>query len=259
MSCIHRITVEARRVEAEGIPLLLSFAPREGRRPLVLILHGLGSHKARNSLVPPNHFGLIGAGFAVASYDARAHGGREVAGWLDPQSELPRGGLRAMLEMAQGTAEDGCHVLDELADHPVVDTARIGAIGVSMGALVLQGLLVREERIRAAVLIHGGDGWGAAQSLLPSADPETLAQLEEIDPAGRPEAFFPRPILCLNGEQDPYFPPSAAEAFLARLGPSYASFPEWLDQRTFPGVGHETVEPMREAAVAWMVRFLEAR
>jgi predicted esterase len=253
MTLIHRIITEAHQIEPQ-IPALLSYAPTGGRRSLVLILHGMGSHKSGNSLVPPNHFGLIEAGFAVASFDGRVHGERAVAGWIDPETNLPRGGLAALVEVVLGTTEDACHLLDTLSKHPAVDPDRIGAIGVSMGALVLQHVLVKEERIGAAVLIHGGNGWEGMANFFPETDEPTLSHLEALNPASQPAAFFPTPILCLNGAVDPYFPPALAETLLDRLRPYYGS--HQLEQLVYPGVGHETVEAMRQDAIAWMKRFL---
>lgn len=255
----HRILVQDYYIEPGGIPLLLSYAPAGGPRPLVLVLHGLGSHRSRNSLVPPNHFGLVEAGFVVASFDARAHGEREEPGWLDPQTGLPREGLPALLDVVLGTAEEVPLLLDLLVTHPVVDPARIGAIGVSMGALVLQHVLVREKRVRAAALVHSGAIWEAFRAFFPQADVQTQRRLEAVDPAGRGGSFYPTPLLLLNGADDAHFPPAVAAALLERLRPHYAPTPEHLARRTYPGVGHETVEAMRQDAIDWMVRFLKVR
>ena len=78
---LHKITVEAHRFAPGDIPALLSYSPHGQPLPLVLILHGLASYKSGNSFVPPNHFGLIEAGFAVASFDGRVHGERLVREW----------------------------------------------------------------------------------------------------------------------------------------------------------------------------------
>jgi dienelactone hydrolase len=106
--------------------------PLAARAPGIVLSHGHG--RSRLELLPHADF-LHHAGFAVLAFDYRyrgASGGAAVTMGLREQDDL-----RA--------------AIDYLAARQEVDRARIGVLGMSMGAVVAILVAARDERVRAVV------------------------------------------------------------------------------------------------------------
>jgi dienelactone hydrolase len=122
--------------------------------------------------------------------------------------------LPAMRRAVMNTVPAAMLAVDYLFSRPDVDTDRITLIGGSVGALFAPAIAASDERIGAVGLIFGaGDVSSliAANVDLPSPLP-TLASwiggtlLSPLEPLKYIDRISPRPLLLLNGTDDPRMP-----------------------------------------------------
>ena len=175
------------------------FEPAGGAtRPAVLVLHGAG--------------GLAGAGWAY----------RETA------RALARGGYRALLVHYFGKRGAGYHPAEinpvdflgwmntvgravEYAGRQQATEARVGLLGVSLGAYLALSVATQEPRVGAVVACSGG---------LPDAFAQGLRRMP--------------PTLVLHGESDPVVP--VEEAY--KLGRLLREVSPESEVKVYPGQGH---------------------
>ncbi|MGQ9729645.1 MAG: alpha/beta hydrolase [Candidatus Zipacnadales bacterium] len=183
----------------QRVPALLGI-PKvgEGPFPLMIVQHGLGGSKEVN-YVQMLSLGLAKAGYATLRIDAHSHGER---------GALPTGGnsLQVAMQMVQTggwvqSIVDMRRAIDFAETQEQVDADRIGYLGISMGAIMGGVLCGVDERIDVAILVLGGSFSGIMPGLW-----------AHIDPASYIANFAPRPLLMLNGKNDPLIPPAAAQA-----------------------------------------------
>lgn len=182
----------------QRVPALVGI-PKGGGKPypLLMLQHGLGGEKNIEYVRLPA-LALAKAGYATLRIDAHSHGERALANMQgDTMARvfaLVQGGgwVQSIVDMRRG--------LDYCATRDDVDMDRIGYLGVSMGAIMGGVLCGVESRIDAAVLMLGG----SVGTLFPGL-------LDAIDPANYIANFAPRPLLMLNGRNDPLIPPAAAQ------------------------------------------------
>ena len=150
--------------------------------------------------------------------------------------------------------------LDYLCGRPDVDSARIGTLGISMGATHAYWLAALDKRIAAAAhlcvfsniagLIEAGEHdlhgiYMTVPGLLKYCDMGDVAAL-----------VAPRPQLVGVGATDPLTPPGALEPALATLRDAYAEA-ELSDRLTIlvsPDTGHVETAEMRNAVLAFLDR-----
>jgi dipeptidyl aminopeptidase/acylaminoacyl peptidase len=176
---------------------------REGA--LIVLVHGYGA--ARTQLLTEAR-ALKAAGYGVVLFDLRGHGesGGEGTTW----------GVREQLDL------EG--ILDFVATRPEIDRNRIGALGFSIGAMVVAQVAARDPRIRAVVLEggytsledmarHDENRWGRWSEWVATAtlrrEGIDLNRLRPVDVICR---ISPRPILIINGSADEDTPPSTARS-----------------------------------------------
>ncbi len=182
----------------QRVPALLGL-PKAGVKPypLLLVQHGLGGNKNVDYVRLPA-LELAKAGYATLRLDAHSHGERTLADALADHvgrviSMVQNGGwAQSVVDMRRGL--DYCATRDDL------DMDRVGYMGVSMGAIMGGVLCGVDDRVDAAVLMLGG----SLGVLLPGF-------FDAIDPANYIAGFAPRPLLMLNGKQDPLITPAAAQ------------------------------------------------
>jgi dienelactone hydrolase len=115
--------------------------------------------------------------------------------------------------------------LDLLAEHPLVDSRRIGMVGLSQGGTCTLFLAAWDRRVRAAVVSGYTNtweacatiGWNMCGSQVLSG---IIGRLEHSDLGA---LVAPRPLLVETGTEDGIFPAPAAVAAVARMRAAYAA------------------------------------
>ena len=186
----------------ESVPAFFRRPKAEGIYPCVLLLHGLGSKKEDMSSM----FGraLADKGVASLALDAPEHGERKPAG-PQPQAQNPM----RLLQVIRAGIVDYRIALDYLKTRKDVDSARIGLLGYSMGAMMGSILSGVDDRVKATVLCVGGDVVRAFADRIPPAFRE---HAESVAPSNFIGRISPRPVLMINGKLDQLVNEAAAKA-----------------------------------------------
>ena len=137
--------VRERAFAVDDIPgLIWDAGEGPGSRPLVLLAHGGGQHKAAPGITARAWRFVAELGATAVAIDAPGHGDRP----RDPE----------LATQGAGAAAEWRTVLDGLAEADL-GTGAVGFWGVSMGCATGIALVAAEPRITAAVLgLAGGDG-----------------------------------------------------------------------------------------------------
>jgi pimeloyl-ACP methyl ester carboxylesterase len=228
--------VVARPTADDALPAIVDLAvPVPGRPPMaawymasrngaaVVLVHGsLGD---RSNLWPEARV-LAAAGFGVLLIDLPGHG--ESAGSVDWGA-----GGRSALAAA----------ITALQAQPSVDPQRIGALGFSMGAMLVAQVAASDQRLRA-VLLAGGFSDARRQTLFeycrwgpitgwPGIWAYRAAGFDDRDqrPVDVIAKVAPRALLIVHGTEDPLVPPAMATELHEAAGPGSEL---WF----VPGAGH---------------------
>lgn len=224
--------------------------------PAVLAIHGHGAGKAmvcgldggdpaRRAEIDGYHADyarrLAEHGYVVLAPDLRGFGER--------RDRLPPGKDACDLDLVHAYAAganplalnlwDLRRCLDVLDAHPLVDTDRIGVVGLSYGGTCTLFLAALDERVRAAVVSGFFSSWRTAHTVPANLCgsqvlPGMLGRLEHVDLGA---LVAPRPLLVESGTDDPLFPVDTARAEIARLRRVYAALdaPEAIAHDVFEG------------------------
>ncbi|MBS1790233.1 MAG: acetylxylan esterase [Acidobacteria bacterium] len=275
----------------ERVPGLLVKAAtqQEGRRPVVIALHGTGGTK-EGQLPLLNE--LAAKGFVAVAIDGRFHGARI------PSGKGSKEYVDAMLQtwhtgkgkpFLYDTVWDVMRLLDYLATRPDVDAARIGVIGFSKGGVETYLAAAIDERIAVAVPCIGvqsfryaldHDAWqsraGTFQAALDAAakeagEPVNAAFLRkfydrivpgiygEFDGPQMVPLIAPRPLLIINGEVDARTPIAGVEECVqaARAAYDKKKASEKFMLHIQPKTAHAVTPEAKQMAMDWFVRWLK--
>lgn len=227
------------------VPAYLAL-PKGGNPPYacVLLLHGIGSSK--ESWWQADNFSsggnlmqqLVAANIAVMALDAEYHGER--LAYNDYESPevftFEKGWFSRARDMVVQSVIETRRAMDYLATRPEIDTSRIGAIGFSMGGMMVFNLAALDPRVKVAV---------AAVTPI----------LKEAHSAMAVHNFAPyikgKPFLMLMGEQD------TRNYSMADARQLYDHLPGTDKQLEFFKSGHQLPVEWTTKATAWMQRHLE--
>ncbi len=158
---------------------------------------------------------------------------------------------------------DEFRALDFLAGRPEVDSSRLGAFGMSMGATKTWWLAALDPRVRLAMDVccltdfesliqaHNLSGHGLFY-FVPSL-------LKHFDTAQINALTVPRAHLSVNGRNDPLTPPAGVEKIRDELMPLYRAYGREEDLRIeLFDCAHQELPEMRELILKWMDRYLVA-
>ncbi len=158
---------------------------------------------------------------------------------------------------------DEFRALDFLAGRPEVDSSRLGAFGMSMGATKTWWLAALDPRVRLAMDVccltdfesliqaHNLSGHGLFY-FVPSL-------LKHFDTAQINALTVPRAHLSVNGRKDPLTPPAGVEKIRDELMPLYRAYGREEDLRIeLFDCAHQELPEMRELILKWMDRYLVA-
>lgn len=204
------------------VPALVSVpnVPAKGKRPAVILLHGLGGDKNQLQALA---LLLNGKGYLTVAIDVAGHGERpKVNGKGVGEQDLA--GMRTI---AAQTVQDLRATVDYLASRDDIDTKRIGFVGVSLGGVLGARFLADEPRVAAAALWVAGGDWGTlittsahpfAKRFRDTGDTDAVKirqALADVDPVPAISRAAPRPLLFLNGATDDVVPKACSEALFA--------------------------------------------
>jgi len=152
---------------------------------------------------------------------------------------------------------DLMRALDYLMTRKEVDRRRLGCLGHSLGGQETLFLSAVDRRIGAAV---SSCGFSSYQAIFDAAILHNLALyvpglLAHGDLDRVLGLVAPRPFLALAGSGDPMFPLGGVQATVRGAKRAYTGTKDRLELEIFP-LGHGFSAPMREAAYAWLDRWL---
>jgi dienelactone hydrolase len=207
---------------------------------------GLGDDASRAAIAEHNGdyaHRLAEAGYVVLAPDLRAFGER--ADWNPPDKYgCDLNLVHAVAAGANPLTQnlwDLARALDVLEQHPLVDPARIGMVGLSYGGTMTLFLSAWDERIACAVVSGYFNTWQDSHRIPwnlcgSQVLPGMLTELTHVHLGG---LVAPRPLLVETGTEDVIFPEVGARAAVGELGAVYRSFgaPDALRHDVFEG-GH---------------------
>lgn len=188
-------------------------------RGTVLFFHGFTANK---DVQKPDLDMFAKEGYLLIGVDNWGHGDRlhpDFENHFDPEGENIE---QRFIEAVENTAVEVPALIDALTDQDLVNTDKLGIIGISMGAFISYKVLVTETRISAAALFIGSPYWGDSPD----------------SPHLFPERISPAALLTIVAGQDKTVPPKDAKAFHQQLMPFYASAPEKLKLLEYPESDH---------------------
>jgi dienelactone hydrolase len=228
--------------------------------PAVLAIHGHGAGKSmvcgidrgRDDLraeIAEYHgdyaHQLACRGFVVLAPDLRGFGER--LDWNPPDRyecdwNLVSATMAGVNPLMQNVWDLRCS-LDVLAQHPLVDPRRMGAVGLSYGGTGTLFLAAVDDRVKAAVVSGYFSSWAAAHRVPwnmcgSQVLPGLLGRLEHVDLGA---LVAPRALLVETGTEDPIFPVAAARESFAALARVYEHF----------GAGDRLAHDVFEAGHRW--------
>lgn len=244
-----------------------------GRSPGILYCHWHGGEydKGKIELFNQEHTpeppgpALARRGFVVIAIDACGFGERNGQG---PGGAEERGAAGEMTASKFNLwigrtlwgmmLRDDLMALDYLVSRPEVDPARIGVTGMSMGATRSWWLMALDDRIRAGVAVacltryqnliaHGGLEQHGIYYYVPGL-------LNYFDTEAVVALLAPRPILLMNGGQDPGSPVDGIRAIECQVRPVYQLYRADADfcSEVFPDTAHEYRLDMWQHTLAWL-------
>lgn len=268
--------------------VLLKRAEAQGRRPVVIVLHGTGANKESQL---PLLTDLAKRGFLAVAIDGRHHGARTKAG--SGSAEYHEAILNAWfgsrkLPFLYDTAWDVMRLVDYLGTRDDVDAARIGLIGFSKGGM--EGYLAAAADPRIAVVVPcigvqsfkwalDNESWRSrVETFKPAIETAAKDEGETVNaafvrrfydrvvpgiygqfdgPAMLP-LIAPRPLLVINGDADPRTPLPGVNECLAAARTAYraADAEPKLQVILQPQTGHKVTVEARQAAMDWFVKWL---
>jgi dienelactone hydrolase len=279
----------------ERAPVLLVRPEKSaGKLPAVIVLHGTGGNKEgqRSWLVNLAKRGIIGVAIDARYHGERAGGAKGAAAYNAAivRAWRSKPGEPQDRPFYFDTVWDLWRTLDYLETRDDVDGKRLGMIGFSMGGIETWLGASVDERVRVAVPAIAvqsfrwsldNDRWqGRANTI--RAPHEAAARdlgeekgnrkvcralwnkvipgiLDQFDCPSMIRLFAGRPLLVLNGENDPNCPLegaklafTAAEEAYRKLGAS-----DHLKIMVAKGVGHSVTAEQQKTALEWLERWLK--
>jgi dienelactone hydrolase len=263
-------------VEAgERVPAFV-FIPKDGpaRHPAILCHHQHGGQfevgkdgPAGLGSTPDQHYAieLARRGYVTIAPDALCFGERQDPAGMLKGAAYER--FEALHRLTEGKTLQGKYVwdarraLDYLETRAEVDPSRLGMIGHSLGGQETLFTTALDTRIRAAV---SSCGFGSLRTLERDRILHNFALfvpgLASHGDYGAVLALVaPRPFLVAARSEDPIFPMEGIEETVASARRAYGDAGVAVRLGTFYEPGpHEFSPALREAAYAWLDRWLKA-
>ena len=244
-----------------------------GKAPAILYCHWHGGEyeigkeelfQARHTPEAPGP-ALVKRGFVVLGIDAYCFGERNGQGPGGPEEKGREGEESASkFNLWVGRTlwgmmlRDDLMALDYLALRREVDAERIGVMGMSMGATRAWWLMALDERLKTGVsiccltryqnlieheLLKAHGIYYFVPNLLTHFDTEAIVAL-----------IAPRPVLFLDGDQDPTSPVDGIHAIEAAVQPIYRLYGQGANFQSvvYAGQGHLYTPEMWQKTLDWL-------
>lgn len=199
-------------------------APGTGAPPLLLLLHGVGSHEGDLMGLAP----YLDGRFFVASARAPLVLGPGMYGWFEVQLDPHRPVIKP--EQAEASRLALIRFIGELSETYETDPRRVFLMGFSQGAIMSLSVLLTRPDVLAGVVAMSG-----------RVLPEVLARM------AAPEALRDLPVLVVHGLADPILPIHHGREIRDRL----AGLPLRLTYKEYP-MGHQVSEESLADVTAWL-------
>jgi len=245
---LDRWRVEFTGMHEHRVPAVLTRPRVAARPPVALILHGVSGSKDAPYVRAMSRL-LLEGGFATLAIDSPYHGDRARE---DRDPRFHNFTSYTNRNAAVQSALDCMRAVDYAFARGDLDTARLGFVGFSQGAIMGTAFCARDERVQAVVLVVGG---GNFLQMYPAArNPEARARAERIaqtiDPVHHAALISPRPLLMVNATRDELIPRRCAEDLFEAARPPKEIL--WYDalHTGIPGEALRTARAflLREAA-----------
>ncbi|WP_449539428.1 esterase [Ferdinandcohnia sp. Marseille-Q9671] len=233
---------------------------KDERLPVILFIHGFGSAKEHNL-----HYAYLYAekGYRVVLPEANYHGERD-KGLKDLEMNFK------FWEIVVNEIKELQIIKDELEKQELIDEARIGVAGTSMGGIVTLGALTQYPWIKTAVSLMGSPYYedfcrGQIEELkrhnvqLPLTEAqleEMYAELRKYDLSQQPEKVNGRPLLFWHGEKDEVVPFHYTYTFYEEIKPLYTEKEENLSFIADSRADHKVSRAGLLASVEWFKKHL---
>ncbi|MBT2684253.1 prolyl oligopeptidase family serine peptidase [Bacillus sp. ISL-37] len=254
------ILVEKKRIEHIPVLHIVKQKQFSDRMPLIIFLHGFTSTKERNM-----HYAYLFAekGFRVIMPEAKYHGSRS-----EGLSEAELG--YRFWGIVITSIEELSTIKQELVEEGLVDPARIGVAGTSMGGITTLGALAKYEWIKAGVSLMGNPSFeefalwqlnemekrNIQTGLSKEQISSLLNQLKQYDLSHQPEKLNKRPLLFWHGKLDPVVPYHSAFDFYEQNRKNYEGTDGMFEFITDENAGHNVSNAGVEATAKWFVKHI---
>ncbi|KAL2346914.1 hypothetical protein Fmac_000914 [Flemingia macrophylla] len=266
--------------------LKLKESDRQRKRPAVVFLHSSYSNKES---VRPLLKAYASRGYITISVDSRYHGERATDTTTYRDALISAWKTGETMPFIYDTVWDLIKLADYLTRRKDVDPSRIGITGISLGGMHAWFAAVADTRYAVVVPVIGvqgfrwaidNDKWqGRVDSIKPlfevarddlgkvAIDKEVVEKVWDRIAPGLASQFdspysipsvAPRPLLILNGAEDPRCPLGGLKIPTAKARRAYGKF-NGLDNFKFiaePGIGHEITRFQMKESAYWFDRFL---
>lgn len=271
------------------VPALMLIPNGKGPFPAVLLLHDHGSKfdigkekvikpfnddlKLESALAWSNKLyggSFIGDDLAVRGYcvlavDALGWGERGVISYENQQA-LACNLMNLGISLAGLTAYEDLRAAAFLASLPEVDPARVGAVGLSMGAFRAWQLAAVSDSIKAGIAICWmttikgvmvpGNNIVRGQSAFYMTHPGLVPFLDYPDVAS---VAAPKPMLFYNGEKDTLFPLDSVQEAYRKMRQVWQSQQanDRLETKIWPDLRHEFSREQQKEAFQWLDHWMK--
>ncbi|MRI01201.1 alpha/beta hydrolase [Kriegella sp. EG-1] len=174
--------------------------------PVILLIHGLGDHKAVDYVEYGNDY-FLKNGYAVLRIDISEHGDRKSEFYDFDFTGSYKYWSRNIVSQ---TVFDLRRAVDFITTRKELDQNRIGYYGISLGGIIGTIFCGVEDRIKVPVIALAG---GQLNLLFKekAISKEAKDFVSIIEPLNFVEQITPRPFLMLNAKNDEIVPPAMSK------------------------------------------------
>lgn len=218
------------------------------KRPAAILIHPLDRENQSPMRIYARALSAHGISCAVLILP---YHGRRLPKGENSISHFVNANTQEVVDALQQSVSDVETVLTWMSAQPNVDAEKLGAVGVSIGAIVTHLAMGQDARIKAGVAALGGGDLAGTYRNSPLAQwklllrlfgvsgysktptEADLEKLKVVDPLTYAGKNQPRHVLMIEAARDVVVPPRSAEALWEKLGCPPI---QWLDTNHFAAI-----------------------